>query len=307
MSNLDQRQTATPALRIRFAAEQAQYIARLRSHPDFPAAGLQWTREIVNRYDGNRLLNRLLNDRERTIFALMALYLNATPDETGAGLTAGRIIALCEETRLCSRGRAKAMLVLMRWGGYVTAAPACAGNDRRQRPLVPTPAFIEAQIGRWRVIYEAAARVDPIGRQALERLDDATFHRTVLTHLISRFREGERLLDHAPSLSLFAARDGGILALLALTLAASEEDSFPPRQPVTVSVASLGRRFHVSRAHVLKLLRDAEAAGLLDRVADGRVQLRPELREGLENFFAAVFVSFLSGASTALASEPAAR
>lgn len=289
-------------LRLDLRALNAPRLAALRAHPAFPQAMGQWATDLVGRYDGNRLLNRLLNDRERAMFALMALYLHVTPDESGAGLTAGRIIALCTETQLCSRGRAKAMLVLMRWAGYIEPSPA-GRADRRQRPLVPTAAFFSSQVERWRSIYEAVALLDPIGATALEHLEDPAFRVHVVRGIISRFRAGERLLDHAPALALFAARDCGLMVLLALALSRPPEDAFPPQGVLTVPVAALGRRFHVSRAHVLKLLRDAETAGLLERPdrASGGLRLEPPLRQGLADFFAAVFVLFADAARDACA------
>ncbi|GGF73732.1 hypothetical protein GCM10007301_36920 [Azorhizobium oxalatiphilum] len=283
-------------------AAMAPRIAAMRAHPAFSKAMLSWADNLVGHYDGNRLLNRLLNDRERAMFALMALYLNATPDETGAGLTAGRIIGLCTETGLCSRGRAKAMLVLMRWAGYVDVKPALPGADKRQRPLVPTALFISHQTERWRAIFAAASHVDPLAGVALARLDDQDFRRIVLRYLLTRFRSGERVLDHAPALTLFAARDGGLMVLLALALSGVRDGTFPPEDTIMSPVASLGRRFHVSRAHVLKLLRDAEAAGLVERAAgaSGGVRLLPPLRSAIADFFAAVFLLFLEGAAAAL-------
>ncbi len=267
-------------------------LARVRAHPGFPDAMAKATRHLVAAYDGNRLLNRLLNDRERSVFALMALYLHITPDSTGAGLTAGRIIALCRETGLCSRGRAKAMLVLMRWAGFVADSRGLPDlADRRQRPLVLTPQFLEMHTARLRHHFESIASIDPVCAAAASRLDDPTFRAALIRSFLARFRRGERLLDNAPALQLFAARDGGTMIAFQLLLSGAPGDTFPPQDWLAIPVAELGRRFHVSRAHVLKLLRDSEAAGLIERASTppGGVRLLPPLREALCNFFAAVF------------------
>lgn len=302
----DQSQGAVAAYHKAGAAEDAARIAMIRTHPAFPQAMAQAARNLVSAYDGNRLLNRILNDRERSVFALMALYLHATPDAAGRGLTAGRIIDLCRETGLCSRGRAKAMLVLMRWAGYVEPSNDPAGAaDRRQRPLVPTDLFKHMQIARWRSQFEAISLMDACGTAALARLETTAFRTMLIRALIARFRSGARLLDHAPALQLFAARDGGMMIAFQLLLSAPPGDTFPPQEVISVPVAELGRRFHVSRAHVLKLLRDAETAGLIERLPGppGGVRLLTPLRESLSDFFAAVFLALSEGASNALASE----
>lgn len=109
--------------------------AAVAAHPAFRPAVERLAGEISALYSGNRLLNRLLSDRGRNMLGLLVLYLDALPAAEGGGLTTARLVALCTATGLCSRGRTKAMLALMRWGGYV--APAPPGADRQVKPLVP--------------------------------------------------------------------------------------------------------------------------------------------------------------------------
>ncbi|WP_341991138.1 hypothetical protein [Azorhizobium sp. AG788] len=302
----DQSQGAVAAYHEAAVAKDAARVAMIRTHPAFPQAMALAARNLVEAYDGNRLLNRILNDRERSVFALMAIYLHSTPDAAGRGLTAGRIIDLCRETGLCSRGRAKAMLVLMRWAGYVEPSQDPVSiADRRQRPLVPTDLFRSMQTARWRSQFEAISLMDACGAAALARLESNAFRTLLIRALMARFRSGARVLDHAPALQLFAARDGGMLIVFQLLLSAPPGDTFPPEQVITVPVAELGRRFHVSRAHVLKLLRDAETAGLIERLPGppGGVRMLKPLRESLAGFFAAVFLALSEAATDALAGE----
>jgi DNA-binding GntR family transcriptional regulator len=60
---------------------------------------------------------------------------------------------------------------------------------------------------------------------------------------------------------------------------------------VPLSIAALARRFRVSRTHVLRLIRDAESAGLLIRLGEKGelVSFAPQLRQGIRDFFAAIF------------------
>ncbi len=73
-------------------------------------------------------------------------------------------------------------------------------------------------------------------------------------------------------------------------------------RPVSVSIASLARRFNVSRVYVLKLLRDAERAGLIARAGLGgeAITILPPLRKGVSDFFATGFAAMLESATHAL-------
>ena len=78
---------------------------------------------------------------------------------------------------------------------------------------------------------------------------------------MDHYRTGVRLLQFAPELRVFAERNGGLMILFSLVIAADLDDTMPPTRPVRVSISELARRFSVSRVHVGRLLRDAEAEG----------------------------------------------
>lgn len=268
-------------------------IDEFLAHPDFPASFERAARGLVEVYRGNRILNRILNDRGRLIFGMFAMYLDATPDENGIGLTVTRIANLCQEADVCSRGRAKALVMLMRWAGYLEPSAIAAGSpaNRRIRPLVPTARLLEQQRLRWENLYGGLSLLDPCGAEVLQRLDDPVFLRILTRELGERFFAGFRVLHHAPEMSVFAERDAGILIVLSLMISGEEGDVFPPARPVPVPIAALAAQLHVSRAHVLKLMREAEQAGLLERIpsAQGSVRMLPQLSEGMARFFAASF------------------
>ncbi len=289
---------------------------------------------MVAHYSGNRLLNQLMNDRGRALFTHHAVYLHfsRTPGDAGSGLTVSRMKDLCVETQLCSRGRVEVMLGLFRAAGYL--APASEPVDRRRRLLVPTDKLLALHKQRFdmhfaameSVLLEAsAARADEpgsgrvSGARTLEEvprwplaslasaaraaLDDSEFMPAFARILGRHFRAGLRLLTHAPELFLFAERNAGMVILFSLLLAGEADDTFPPMWPVPVSISALGAKFGVSRKHVLTLLRDAESEGFLQRTGDrlDRVVLLPRVREGLQTFFATMFLYLARSADEALA------
>lgn len=276
-------------------------MSSLRAHPNFLAATEQVARGLVELYRGNRLLNRILNDRGRAIFGMLALYLDAAPDERGVGLTVTRIANLCQETGICSRGRAKAIVMLMRWGGYLEVGPD-SGPNRRQKPLVPTARMISEQVLRWQRIYGAISLLHPEAEEVLARLDDSQFRKALIRQVGARFEAGFRLQDFAPDAMLFGERDAGLLIAWSLLISGTPGDTFPPSQPVPVPVAALSRQFFVSRAHVLKLLREAEEIGLIERTpsAVGSVRLLPAMHETMLNLFAAMFAGLSDAGDSAV-------
>ena len=271
------------------AACGAETRAALAAHPAFRPAVARLVSEISALYSGNRLLNRLLSDRGRNMLGLLVLYLDALPPAVGGGLTAARIVALCTATGLCSRGRAKAMLALMRWGGYLTSAAPT--EDRRVKPLIPQEKLVALQHQRWRLVFEAGSTLDPELARLAPRLSDAAFTRMLAVMLGDAFLAGFRPVSAARELEDLVDRDGGLMVLIALLTAESAGDE-PP------SIANLSRRFHLSRAHVLDLLRLSEERGLVERGARGTGHLSPLGREALERFFACIF-AVMSGAARA--------
>lgn len=263
--------------------------AALAAHPAFRPAVARLVGEISALYSGNRLLNRLLSDRGRNMLGLLVLYLDAVPPAEGGGLTAARIVALCTATGVCSRGRAKAMLALMRWGGYL--ASAAPTEDRRVKPLMPQAKLVALQHKRWRLVLEAGSALDPELARLASRLDEEAFTRLIAILLGEAFIAGFRPVSAAMELEDLVDRDGGLMVLIAL-LTAEGSGVEPP------SIADLSRRFHLSRAHVLDLLRLSEERGLVERGARGTGRLSPLGRDALERFFACIF-AVMGGAARA--------
>ncbi|QTL03653.1 hypothetical protein J5J86_23505 [Aquabacter sp. L1I39] len=295
-----QRNTAHRFAEIKRRTDER--IPVLMAHPRFHEAMEIATRGILDMYHGNRLLNRLMNDRGRVIFGLLCYYLASSPDENGVGLTVTRIADICEETNLCSRGRAKALITLMRWAGYVDACTSGAAGNRRQRPLVPTPRMTTEYTRRWKTMLTAISRFDSVADEALARLSEPGFLTALVRNQGDRYRAGFRLLEHSPQMEVLAERDAGVLIAISLYNSGGEGDTYPPSQPVPVPVAGLARQFDVSRAHVLKMLREAEDAGLIRRLPahQGTVELLPPLLRGVEYFMAACFSLQLDCATDAL-------
>jgi hypothetical protein len=279
----------------------AEAVVALCAHPNFARAMRAVLTDNVGLYRGNRILNYVGYDRGRLIVAMLAFYLHASrrPGDPTSGLTAQSLKSLCVEQDVCSPGRARAMLSLMRLFGYVASAP---GGDRRFKILVPTELLVASLRQRWGAMFAAVALVLPEGAAAGAALARDDFLGALVCRGMDQYRRGVRLLQFAPELRLFAERNAGLMILFSLAIAADPDDTMPPTRPVRVSISELARRFSVSRVHVGRLLRDAEAEGLIERTAGApeAITLLPPLSHALRQSVALIFLFFAHCARAAL-------
>ena len=271
-----------------FLPERA--ISALQSHPGFQDAVRAAIDGLIERYSHNRVLNRVFNDRGRAVGGLIALYLHYTPAPGGrrTGLTVGRFQAFCVDLKLCSPGRAWALLALMRFAGYLEPDPEV--SDRRQHRLVPTEALIEVYRQTWKSHFEAMALVMPEGRAALEIHSRPEFMPAFLRRLGVCYLAGFRVLHHAPELARVAESNAGLLLVLSLFSGAVGGVELGGTA-VPISISALSARFGIARAHARRVLADAAEAGLVRRASGSEtvVVVLPRLACMASNFVAALF------------------
>jgi hypothetical protein len=208
-------------------------------------------------------------------------------------LTISAMKDCCAENGLCSRGRCEAMLLLMRASGFFAAAPF---DDKRRRPLVPTEKLLSLQRERWAGHFVAMRHVLPAADDYLALLDNPAFVANYGFEIGAGWLAGVRVLEHSEDLFVLTERSAGMILLYTLCAGASADGPFPPAHPVPLSINALATSFAVSRKHILTLIRDAEDAGLMARggAANNEITILPRAREGLEAFFATMFL-FLAG------------
>jgi hypothetical protein len=301
----DTAPTETPTDRPPLAAEavlpSGDEIARMRSHPRFHDALKALAVDMAGHYQVNRILNRLINDRARLVFGMMALDLHFTGQPSGEkGFMVTQAQDICVSHGICSAGRATAMIALMRFAGYLEVRPS---QDRRMRLYGITDKLTATHHGRWRHVFAALAMVLPEGQAALTALAREQFT-PIYAHLLAKdFLAGLRVMHgSAPELGLFAERNCGLVILFNLIADGADETDVP------VSISGVAQRFGVSRAHVTKLLRDAEEAGFVSLSGSGpyRLVFTPRLLEAAQVFFATVFLYIGRRAADAIAAMPAA-
>jgi hypothetical protein len=276
--------------------------AALRRLPRFESAMREAAHSTVALYNGNRVLNALMNDRARALFSHVALYLHYGGYGGGAGATSGLTVGalrdICVELDLCSRGRCEVLLTLMRGAGFFVAVPT---TDKRRRPLAPTEKLLALHRQRWGGNFRALSHIRTDAERHCAALEDPAFVRRFVLALGERFVAGWRIIDQVPELASIVDRNAGIVILLSLALQGGGDAPFPPTEPVPLSINALAKSFAVSRKHVLTLLRDAEGQGLLVRGGPGMGEVRflPRGRDAISDFFATVFLYLLQCAEQA--------
>ena len=256
------------------------WIGHVRGHPRFDEAVRHCVDGALALADQNTVFMDAVKDIGRFFGGIVCLYLHATP----GGLTVGRLRAFCATTSYISPGAADALLIHLRLIGYVERAPF--EGDSRVRLFRPTERAMEIFTERLGVEVTAAGMMAPQMAPFLARWREPEVFLKFMRHFGAVVAAGEEAYRvRAPSLDVFLRRNAGAVILFAL-IAASRN----PQNVARLSVASLAQRFRVSRTHVTRLLRDAEADGLIIRSAETvEIFIQPVVHTLLASMFEMLF------------------
>ncbi len=269
---------------------------RVLASPRFVEAAQTLATNMLAAGDSDRALSAIFKDAGRYVVALVALHLDLS-----GGLTLPRLKLFCAGSGFLSPGRARAVLLYLRYLGYVESDPERPrGQPQRYRT---TSAFVAA----WRIQCVAALRaasiIDPQAQVVLARFgEEEVFSRFVRLH-------AELLLTSAHSVDQKSALVDGLLhrsagSQVAWTLLTSGTDDFPPRVPTHVSTASMAKRFGVSRTHIRRVLDAAERKFLLRRDGDGGICFADASRDVIRLFYAQQLMHLLDAAARTLTEQP---
>ena len=248
----------------------------LMLHPCFNPAMVLAAEAIVHGYRGNWVINRIVNDRGRMISAMMVLELHYAGR---GGFTVARLREEAARYGFASPRRVAGWAASLKLLGYLRPVP----SSHPQR-LEPTEPFLALHRDRLRRQWATLALIHPKGGDhAVSALGDPAVLGRCAQILVEQYRSGVRVLDLSPEIIDLTERDAGLTVLLSLLLAESAGEA--------ISIAALARRFKVSRAHVLILLREAESLGLTARGGPRNgYRTGPEFYPVMRRFFASVFL-----------------
>jgi hypothetical protein len=265
----------------------AEAVAALRTHPLLPNAVRTVAEEMVAI---RRKPPVIINDLGRFLIGNLALFLHYArdPADPSSGLSANRLIALCAEQEVCSKGRALAAMALMRDAGHLVPAPCQV--DHRLCLLVPTEKLIDACRQYWVAIFRGIAVVIPERSDAIPGLQSEEILADFLQVFGGYFCAGVRMFKPGVGLTPFAQCNAAFAILLNLLVASERDGAAPSPATVPISVAELARRFGVSRPQVVRVFDKAVAASLVERSGTDRLTILPRLRSVTHDFYISVFL-----------------
>jgi hypothetical protein len=262
----DSRGTGLARWRVPPLSPGTDLIAAFQSHPLFAQAARRLSQNMVALAASNRGFDGIAKDLGRYLTTVIAVYLDAT-----GGITLPRLKAVCARVGIASPGRARAILLYLRFLRYVVPSPS---EDRVAR-YDATSQLRET----WHLIIslslDAARIVEPAVAEISVRLADPGYMRDLMEiHCDGMLYGASARSPETAFFRVFLSRNGGMQLLHHLMLAADEDDDYPPRKVIPVPpVSELARRIKVSRAHIVRMFNEAEAEGLIERRADGMVLL----------------------------------
>lgn len=209
---------------------------------------------LLAAYADNPRLAAIFGTQQRWLMAHAGLALHFR----GGGLHAARFLAAIGAHAVASRNTADAFLQEMLAYAFVRHAPP--GRDRRIRLLEPTEASLDA-VTAWLVVHletldlldggARATRVAPA--EAVARMQPLIADGLLSS---SAVREPER------TFSLFTWLNNGGVVMDWLNAGIADDDGLAERVPTGVaSIAALAAALNISRTHLSRKLRAAEAMG----------------------------------------------
>lgn len=233
----------------------------IAGHPGLHSAIRQQSQLLQQTYDSNPRLASVFGSQHRWLMAqvALALHFSGCSSGKGTGVNSAQVLDAVSRHGVASRNTADAFLKEMLKYGFARYVPGAA--DKRTRPLEATETSLEAIHG-WIGIHLATLDGLDHGRRLETYLGTpgalAALHPGIAAGLLSsaRVRKPER------TVSLFTWLNNGGVIMDWLIAGIEETDAEAERVPTAVaSVAAMAQRLNLSRTHLSRKLKDAEALG----------------------------------------------
>lgn len=231
----------------------------LARHPGLHAAIRQQSRLLLQAFEGDPRLCSVFGTQHRWLMGQAALALHFREAASGGSFMTARFLDLISRHGVASRNTADGFLKEMVKYGY--ARVLVDATDRRARPLEATEVSLAAIHG-WLGIHLATLdRLDPEQRLQTYLAEPralAVMQPLIADGLLSsaQVREPER------TFSLFTWLNNGGQVMDMLIAGIEEDDPDAERVPTRVeSIADIAAHLKLSRTHLARKLREAEALG----------------------------------------------
>ena len=271
-------------------------LDRMQADPAFPKAVRMLVRNMMRAAEADKALDGIFKDAGRYLAAMWGVYLHVS-----GGLTLPRLKELCGASGFLSPGRARAMLLYLRYLGYIKPAATMHGEPSR---YAPTAQFMATWQNHMRAALEAARVIEPCIDLVLAQL-----HKPEILESFARLQsEGlwteARQVDQGNAfVRVFMHRLAGSQVVWTL-LSDARDEAFPPRDAIAFSMSGAARKFGVSRMHIKRLIEDAEREGLLEHCKDGRILIQERAVPEFRYVYAGQLIRLLIAAAKTLRERP---
>jgi len=232
----------------------AEMRERLRRRPQYPAAAQRLAANLLRDSAEDPLLDAMLRDAGHNVYAAGAIYLHACGE-----VTLARLKTFVAGFGLVSPGRARSLLNYMLHLGYLEPDPAASAPRRASYRVAPR--FLASYRRHSASVLDALSVVEPAVGLIQKHLSAPGVFEALVTEQCDTFISGSsQPRPFAAVFRVFLHRLAGIQILHSLVAQAT---AFPPAGNIPFSISGAARRFKVSRAHVVRILKDANAEGFV--------------------------------------------
>ncbi len=260
-------------------SEPALHLHEVHKHPRFVEVARRWAANMLVLSDKDRAVDGIFKDAGRFVAAMCAVSMREE------GVTLVKLKALCARFGLLSAGRARAVLLFLRYLGYVDVWGQKSANGTTIYKVNPT--FIAAWRLQLEAIFTSLELLDPrIGKLLAHLGNDAIFD-AICASQIDELADDVEALNRFPEITqIFVNRSAGSQVLWYL-LSFHRDEVFPSPRPVPLNPSILAERFKVSTVHIRRILNAAIAANLLRWVDEGHLIFTPKALANLYDFYGA--------------------
>jgi DNA-binding MarR family transcriptional regulator len=255
------------------------------AHPRFAEARTAFVEAVLELYEGDAFLNRLLLEaaRQITFNMIVSLYFRYDEADRATWPTMRALKQQMTAFGLSSPRRIEDLVARLVQSGYLETQ--ISQRDGRVRILTPTAKMIALDQDWLTALYRPLQVMfpDPGYSEVIER--DPAFQRAQRLVALGFSAHGSDILAGNPDIMLFMNRDAGMTILTKLV---QMLDAAGGNAVEKLSYTEIGARFGVSRTHVRSLLQDAEQAGLVALSGQGGrlVELKPAILRAFDRFIA---------------------
>jgi hypothetical protein len=253
------------------------------AHPRLSTARAIYVRGILELYENDAFLNRLLIETGRSLVFMNILCLHAAYEESArATWPTMRLLKdrMLQYGGISSPRRIEELVARLVATGYIESR--IAPSDRRARVLVPSEKMIAHDLDWLAVHYKPLEVMFPQPGYAAPIRRDPDYqkaHRLVANRMVGY--AAKLISDNGP-MAFFMSREAGTMILMKLMDLAEAEPDATVRH---VSFSDIGRRFGISRTHVRKTLQEAERAVLV-QISGTSIALMPPVLSAFDRFLA---------------------